>query len=337
MGKRILPGIKVAVEDIPIRPGDCVLVLEAGDGGLGLVMAAVHPQVKFLLHNADVSMERLAGKEIDAVIYCPQVSGSAPSSLDLIRAKIIFGAGMLKSDGKFFLVTRTKSGANSHRKIMTSVFGLNVAIIGRGGGGHRVLMAQNSSGALRKIPSLRRNVQFSVYGHEFDLESESSLFSKDDLDLGTRILLEKVDLSGFERLLDVGCGWGAIGITAAAVNKAGEVVMVDINRRATEVARDNVSRMGFDNRVSVVATDNICDVDGSFDLVLSNPPFHAGTEQLMILFRQVKDKLRKKGRFYLVVERTYKQKLENVLGEVFGNVEIHCPEDRGFWIFAVRK
>lgn len=359
------PSIIVAVEDIPIQTDDSVLVLEAGDGGLGLVMGAVHPQTKFLLYNSDVSMERLTErnieanfgishdscvitaaelkqaknkKEIDAVIYCPQVSGLAPSSLDLIRAEIALGAGILKPDGKFFLVTKTKSGANSHKEIMETIFGSNVTIIGRGGGGHRVLMAQNSSGALREIPNIRRNIHFSVCGYKFDLESESSLFSKDDLDLGTRILLEKVDLSGFERLLDVGCGWGAIGIVAATMNKKGEVFMVDINNRATEVAKDNVSRIGLDSRVTVVTTDDFkSDVEGNFDLVLSNPPFHANTEQLMNLFKQVRDKMRKNGKFYLVVEKTYKQKLENILGEVFGNVVVYHLEDRGFWIFVLRK
>jgi len=359
------PNITVAVKEIPIKAGDRVLILEAGDGGIGLVMAAVHPQAKFFLYNSDVSMERLSERNIeanfvvqndshiitaaglkraeiektfDAVIYCPQVSGSAPSSLDLIRAEVILGVKVLRPEGKFYLVTRTKSGASSHQAIMESIFGSNVTVIGRGGGGQRVLMAQGSPWTLMEAPSLKRSVRFFVCGHEFDLESEPSLFSKDDLDLGTRILLENVDLTKFERLLDVGCGWGAIGIVAATINKEGKVVMVDIHSRATEVANANVSRMDLGDRISVVATDDLKnDVDGDFDLVLSNPPFHANTEQLMNLFGQVRNKLGKKGSFYLVVERTHKQKLENVLRKEFGNVRVYRPEDRGFLVLVSKK
>jgi 16S rRNA (guanine1207-N2)-methyltransferase len=180
--------------------------------------------------------------------------------------------------------------------------------------GNRVIKGVNRAHQPESVvEGLRRKVSFQVLGRNFELESEPSLFSKDDLDIGTRVLLESVDLTSFRRLLDVGCGWGAVGIVAATVNPEGEVIMTDVDRRAVKVAKENTERLGLEDRVKTVATDDIYIIPGNFDLILSNPPFHADTGTLTGIFQKARSKLEKRGELYLVVEKTYLQKLQGVL------------------------
>ena len=287
---------------------------------------------------------------LDVVVFEPRRF----TALDLTRFQILVGKPLLKQGGRFYLVTHKRAGSSRHEKMLAEIFGVDVRIVGKGRGGYKVLEAiKNSILCSRSrqdfgVPETneqtqtewnpRRKIHFEIFDIKFDLESEPSLFSKDDLDLGTRILLENVNLSSFERMLDLGCGWGAIGLVAAVINKNGHVVLTDIDSRAAKVASDNVQRLGLQNRVSVIATDDVRQIDGSFDLILSNPPFHADMVTLVNLFQAASDKLRKKGATYVVVEKTYLSKLKKVLEQTFRHVRVyHEDMNTNFFVLVSRK
>ncbi|MBC8227998.1 methyltransferase, partial [bacterium] len=133
-------------------------------------------------------------------------------------------------------------------------------------------------------------------------------------------------------------GWGAIGIVAALINQNGHLVLTDIDSRAEKVAADNVHRLGLQDRVSVLATDDVSQINGSFDLILSNPPFHADTVTLVNLFKAASDKLRKKGSIYVVVEKTYLSKLKKVLEQTFRHVKVYYEDmNTNFFVLVSRK
>ena len=355
-------GALIATKSIPLHDGERILVFNSGDGTLGLAMAERFPQAHFLLYESHVGMSNSLLRKLqsspdfsnvrviseDELAQIPQTDNLLDvvvfeprrfTALDLTKFQILAGKSLLKQGGRFYLVTHKRTGSSRHEKILTEIFGVDVRIVGKGGGGYKVLEATKNTIEQAQIEwNPRRKVHFEILDIEFDLESESSLFSKDDLDLGTRILLENVNLSSFERMLDLGCGWGAIGLVAAVINKNGRVVLTDIDSRAAKVASDNVQRLGLQDRVSVLATDDVRQINGSFDLILSNPPFHDDTVTLVNLFKAASDKLRKKGSIYVVVEKTYLSKLKKVLEQAFQNVKVyHEDMNTNFFVLMSRK
>jgi len=369
-------GALIATKSIPIHDGERILVFNSGDGTLGLAMAERFPKSHFLLYESHVGMSNSLLRKLqsssdfsnvrviseDELARIPQTDNLLDvvvfeprrfTALDLTRFQILAGKPLLKQGGRYYLVTHKRAGSSRHEKMLAELFGVDVRTVGKGRGGYKVLEAIKNSICSRSrqdfgVPETneqiqmewnpRRKVHFEIFDIEFDLESEPSLFSKDDLDLGTRILLENVNLSSFERMLDLGCGWGAIGLVAAVINKNGHVVLTDIESRAAKVASDNVQRLSLQDRVSVIATDDVRQIDGSFDLILSNPPFHADMVTLVNLFKAASDKLKKNGSIYVVVEKTYLSKLQKVLEQTFRHVKVYYEDmNTNFFVLISRK
>jgi 16S rRNA (guanine1207-N2)-methyltransferase len=133
------------------------------------------------------------------------------------------------------------------------------------------------------------------------LETDRGMFSPDRVDAGTRILLESVPappLSG--NLLDLGCGYGPIALTAAKRSPSLKVFGVDVNERALELARRNASAGGLDN-VRFVQAEEIEDL--RFDVIWSNPPIRIGKPALHQLLTTWLDRLTPAGSAYLVVQK----------------------------------
>ena len=337
------------------------MFFDPGDEQLVLAIAEAFPRSHFVLYLADIGKRnsflknqndsslidnislisqngiyvlKNSDRLVDVAIYQPRKF----IAHKLIESQLGICRLILKRGGRLYLLTHTRSGAKSHQKILEKVFEGDAEIIGRGGGGNRVVeIANNAVSRVQDGLCIRRLVDFDVLGLRVSLETEPSLFSTDDLDMGTRVLLENVDLSRFQRMLDIGCGWGAIGIVVALVNKAGRAVLADIDTRATSVASDNVRRLQLQKRVDVVATDSIRKIDGLFDLILSNPPFHADVEVLVSLFEAAYEKLRCNGELYIVVEQAYLHKFEKILMQSFGNARIHHKDVHNYFVLASEK
>lgn len=349
--------IAMALEYVRISPGETVLDLNSDDGALGIALASRHPDARFLLFDSDVRCQRLTRRnaeanyevqnleeidgeglesirEVDVVVICPK----RYDSQDQIVGQLTLAMEKLKMGGRIFLVSHKKAGAETIGEKLGGLFGGETELVGRGRGGYRVFAAAKKSETATKT-QLRRTIKFEVLDQSFELQTEPSLFSKDGLDEGTRALLESVSLAHFKELLDVGCGWGAIGLVAATINKDGRVVMVDVDTRAIKVARDNAQAMGLADRVKVSATDDIRSIEGGFDLVLSNPPFHADVRELVSLFDAARKRMAKRGGIYVVVEQSYLSKMQGVLESVFGSSRIHkkIEGDNNYYILSTRK
>lgn len=355
------PEIPIAVKALRLEDNSSVVILGAQGGVLGVSLAALNPRTDFFLYDSNVVSRKVAQRNItanyavsskvknitdeelevmtdnsavDAVILNP---GSF-TSMELIDDLLRTARQVLKKGGKLYLISHKKTGSSRGGESLEALFD-QVDIIARGGGGFRIFEAIKKEDIDRsQETSLRKKINFSILGNNFEVETEPSLFSKDNLDIGTRILLENVDLNKFHNLLDVGCGWGAIGIVAATRNQTGRVVMTDVDTRAVRLAQSNISRLGLNSRVQVLATDNLRVIDQAFDLALSNPPFHEKYGVLLDIFKQVKDKLSKNGQFYIVVEKTFLNKIPDALNEAFSNsrIEFH-DEKNGFYILSTRK
>lgn len=144
-----------------------------------------------------------------------------------------------------------------------------------------------------------RRLTVRALGVELSFTTDAGVFSRDGLDAGTRTLLEALPpLAG--RVLDLGCGWGALGGVLAKVYPQARFVLSDINARAVELARRNLRENGLSN-AEAVCGDGFAAVEGKFDWILTNPPIRAGKQVIYALFAQAKEFLAPGGTLALVI------------------------------------
>jgi len=125
-------------------------------------------------------------------------------------------------------------------------------------------------------PEKRGLIRCRLQGMEFEFVTSSGVFSHRRIDPGTRLLIDSMELPEAGRLLDMGCGYGPIGIVAARVNPGLEVWMTELNERAVGLAEENLIRNGVEN--AQVRRGHLYEpVEGlSFEAIVSNPPHLGG-------------------------------------------------------------
>lgn len=148
-----------------------------------------------------------------------------------------------------------------------------------------------------------REIDFDVFGRRLSFVTDAGVFSKHALDFGTRLLISQLPhpLEGY--VLDVGCGYGPIGIAIKALSPGAFVTMVDVNRRALELTEQNARRNGLSG-VEVVASDGLRAVkDRTFDWIVTNPPVRAGKRIVYRIFEESFHHLSETGQFWLVMRK----------------------------------
>jgi len=146
----------------------------------------------------------------------------------------------------------------------------------------------------------RRLLRFLYRGELLSFVVDTGVFSARRLDPGTALLIENLRLGPTDRVLDLGCGWGAVGVAAARSAPRGEVVLVDVNRRAARLARENLERNGVGNASVHVGRGYEPVGDATFDVVVTNPPYRAGRGLVLALLEEAPRHLRPGGRLLLV-------------------------------------
>jgi len=145
-----------------------------------------------------------------------------------------------------------------------------------------------------------RRVALRALGNELTFITDAGVFSRDGLDRGTELLLDALPaLSG--RVLDLGCGWGAVGVALGKRWPELDIVMTDINSRAVGLAWRNLTENGV--RATVVQGDGFAAVEGKFDAIVTNPPIRAGKAVIYGLFAQARDYLKPDGALYVVIRK----------------------------------
>jgi len=168
----------------------------------------------------------------------------------------------------------------------------------------------------------RRSFTATLHGHEVRLTTETGVFSRERVDPGTRLLIENLKIGPGERLLDLGCGYGVVGIVAALLALDAHVTLVDINERAVELARANLRANNIEN-AEVLQGDGFTPLaQRTFDAIALNPPIRAGLSVVHRLIEESQHHLSPGGRFYLVGRtRQGAVRLAQKMTAVFGEVE----------------
>lgn len=158
-------------------------------------------------------------------------------------------------------------------------------------------------------------------GWPFRFVTDRGVFSRGHVDRATALLAGALELPAAARVLDLGCGYGALGIVAARLAPAGHVILVDINERAAALAQRNLALNGITN-AEVRVGDGVAPVrDLTFTDVVSNPPFRAGKAAVYALVEGARTVLEPGGRLWLVAgNKQGAPSLKRFLAGLFGSV-----------------
>ena len=181
-----------------------------------------------------------------------------------------------------------------------------------------------------------RQIAFSYRGKSLRFETDSSVFSKTQLDRGTEILLRTLpdELSG--RVLDMGCGWGAIGVSLGAVYPACEITMCDINERACGLSEKNARANGV--RAQVLISDGWEKVRGhQYDYIVQNPPIRAGKAVLYQMFADAAQGLGQGGEYWLVIRKQQGAPSALTHLKTLFRQALVVEREAGYWISAARN
>lgn len=174
-------------------------------------------------------------------------------------------------------------------------------------------------------------------GKSFEFLTASSVFSKKQVDLGTRLLIEIMLLPETGAILDVGCGYGAVGIAAAASNPRLHVVMTDVNERAVRLARQNTQKNKVHNTEVRLGYLYEPVKSSMFNCVLSNPPVSAGMTTVKALITQAPTVMAENASFQMVIRSKIGAKtLPPIFTETFGNCQVLARKS-GYRVLSSKK
>ena len=188
------------------------------------------------------------------------------------------------------------------------------------------------------VKSEQHKWTFTLRGFTFTFYTDAGVFSKKEVDFGSRALIEAFeapDVGG--NILDIGCGYGPITLAFAKSFPDREMVGVDVNQRALALAAKNA----VENKITNVAfaESNITDAvkEERFAAVVTNPPIRAGKKVVYAMFREAYDVLKENGELWIVIQKkqgapSAKKELESLFSEV-----TTVKKEKGYYIIRAKK
>ncbi|WP_418060159.1 class I SAM-dependent methyltransferase [Pimelobacter simplex] len=182
----------------------------------------------------------------------------------------------------------------------------------------------------------RAPVHAEVWGVELDLVSGSGVFAQGRLDIGTSILFRETEPPTGGRILDLGCGYGVIGLACAVAAPEAVVTAVDVNQRAVLLANENAATLGVTDRFTAATPEGI-DPAATYDEIWSNPPIRIGKAALHELLLTWLPRLAPGGRAVMVVGKNLgADSLQRWLGEQ-GFPTDRLASAKGFRVLESRR
>lgn len=180
-------------------------------------------------------------------------------------------------------------------------------------------------------------ISFNLGNHSLKLITDSGVFSKGGVDFGSNLLVQTfLSEAEYHRILDVGCGYGTMGLMVAKHYPESTVHMVDVNERALALSKRNAEANKIDN-ATIYKSDGLNEVTARFDAVITNPPIRAGKDVVHRILEDSAKVLGDNGALYVVIQKkqgmpSAKKKME----DVFGNVAV-LKKDKGYYILKSVK
>ncbi|MHB9031435.1 MAG: methyltransferase [Anaerolineae bacterium] len=351
------------VRQAEVNKGDRVLVMPAGTGFLASWAASRTPADHVLafdtsLVNVQAAQRTLAANRQERVITSAAVPEPSlepfdavlmtlPKGRGLARLLILAAARVLTPGGRFYLAGANKAGIKSIAADAAQLLGEQEVLFFKGGS--RVVRYIRPEVLPDELPSIYQEpgiaagtyhmLQVALDGHEYALATRPGVFSWRELDTGTLRLIEHLPVHPYDNALDLGCGYGILGLWIAQHAARGSATLVDADILALECARRNLAALGIEN-AAVQLSDGLEGLPGKrFTLIASNPPFHSGLEVSSATterwLRLAYEHLEPRGRLVIVANRFLPY--ERVLNEVFGASEILWEDTRFRVMQAVKE
>lgn len=188
------------------------------------------------------------------------------------------------------------------------------------------------------IASKERIISYEIYGHKISLVTDNGVFSKDKVDEGSFAFLKvliPLNLSG--RILDLGCGYGPIGLTIAITSPEARVDLADINTRALALCKKNAHTLGLSQRVTILQSDIYENIEGPYDSIVVNPPIRAGKKVTYQMYEGAYQHLIDGGSLFIVIRKNQGgPSASKFIEELFGNVTL-LKKDKGYYIYQAKK
>ena len=188
--------------------------------------------------------------------------------------------------------------------------------------------------------SQEKHFSYVLKGFTLQFASDNGVFSKNTIDFGSQLLIESYEVPTHlaqGKLLDVGCGYGPMGLSFAKAYPEMSVEMVDVNERAMDLAKRNAEANGIQN-VTIHESNTYDNVHAQdYSVIISNPPIRAGKEVVHRILAEAYDHLIEEGQLVIVIQKKQgAPSAQKKMQEVFGNVE-RIALDKGYWILVSTK
>ena len=199
-------------------------------------------------------------------------------------------------------------------------------------------MSEHYYSRTQKVESDPKFWDYTLKNSSFRFKTDNGVFSKREVDFGSRLLIESFEMPNVEGLLlDVGCGYGPIGLSLAKYYQDRMIHMVDVNERAIELAKENAELNKIQN-VRIYESDRLLNVkENTFAAILTNPPIRAGKITVHDIFEQSFNHLVSKGELWVVIQK--KQGAPSAiekLNNLFNYVET-IDKSKGYFVIRAQK
>lgn len=179
-------------------------------------------------------------------------------------------------------------------------------------------------------------ITYDFQGQHLTYTTDHGVFSRQRLDYGSRVLMDAIDIGDAKSMLDVGCGYGTMGIALKSVHEDLQVLMTDVNKRAISLAKENIKCNNLEG-IDVIESDVYEDVHDRYDLVISNPPIRAGKKVVSAIISGSYDHLNEGGRLVIVIQKKQgAPSAKKLMEEIFGNATV-IKKDKGYYILQSYK
>ncbi|MEO5511872.1 MAG: methyltransferase [Longimicrobiales bacterium] len=353
------PASALLARAVTVETGDVVVHMNCGPADFGLAAAAVGLASRVILCDRTVvaveaARAAIAGMappvaQVDVVLghgLAGLPADVARGSVDIVgiripREKIALlqllsdAFHALRTGGRCCIAGPNNEGIKSAARLLEELFG-NADVVERGSG-CKVVVARRKTDVPEGAPvnassfdtpfldhNTFHSFEVTLRARTFTQLTRPGVFSWDHLDEATGILADMMRIEAGESVLDLGCGAGTLGVVAAFLSGNGRVVLVDADVEAVRCAQRTTAAAGLENTTALVSDVGAAVLDQRFDVVITNPPFHAGkTTELSLPMRFIHDAWRvlsPGGRAYLVANRTLPY--ETAIRRKFGNMSV---------------
>jgi 16S rRNA (guanine1207-N2)-methyltransferase len=342
----LVPATVLLAEEISASPDSRALVLGCGQGALGVAIARQAPQGRVWLTDVNSIALDMARRTLDANTItnatiindvtvpqellgtCDIVALDAPPNRTLARRWLATAFAALREGGILYVGGANDIGIQPLIADAHALFGRAGQLVNkrRSRVASAIKTGQVPQADWAHTPGIEPGsyvvFEAELGGEQLTLHSLPGVFSYDRVDAGTRLLLEHLGRAAGARVLDLGCGYGAIGLQVARMGAA-QVDMVDANIYAVAAAQRTINAYGLTNARAVAADVRDASFKRGYDLVVTNPPFHQGKvvdyDVAYEFIRYARDVIAPRGRFVLVTNNFIRY--DAALRDLFGQVE----------------